>query len=63
MERDANLVRALRQEIADLLVADQAHRNYGTNAIWSDRMRHEDRMARIQAIKLELGSLLKRKAS
>jgi hypothetical protein len=48
---DENAVRALRQEISDLVAADRKQRIRGALVGWEDRMQHDTRLARIQEIK------------
>ena len=56
---DEQAVRALRQEISDLLVLDQNKRTNSGRVGWEDEKQHRVRIARINQIKAELQALLK----
>jgi hypothetical protein len=53
--------RALRQELFDLVAADQKHRTRNFHVVWSDLKQHQDRLARVHEIKEELAKLARRK--
>ena len=56
---DEQAVRALRQEISDLLVLDQNKRTNSRRVGWEDEKQHRVRIARINQIKEALEALLK----
>ena len=59
---DEQAVRALRQEISELVATDREHRIRGSFVGWEDRKLHDARLARIQEIKEQLEALLKGKS-
>ena len=56
---DEQAVRALRQEISELVATDREHGIRGSFVAWEDRKQHDARLARIQEIKEQLAALLK----